>query len=132
MHRHSRKYPVQEIVDLAAKNEPTVYIESFKIKLRSLKMLCFFTTGMDCKSCGIQGEYFVLEGHTRNNAHLNLYALRDGKEVLMTRDHVVAKADGGSNTLENLQTMCSPCNSAKSSEFSRNYNSKRALMLRSK
>lgn len=56
----------------------------------------------------------------RWSPHLNLYAVDpDGTEVLMTRDHVVALADGGLDEMGNLQTMCTPCNEAKDSEKQR-------------
>jgi hypothetical protein len=48
--------------------------------------------------------------------HLNLYALdSDGREILMTHDHILARADGGKNHLSNTQTMCAPCNFKKGS-----------------
>ena len=33
--------------------------------------------------------------------------------VMMTVDHIIAKKNGGGNEIENLQPMCSYCNSAK-------------------
>ena len=45
--------------------------------------------------------------------HLNLYGLRDKKEVMLTVDHIIPKARGGSNELHNLQVLCEPCNVAK-------------------
>ena len=46
--------------------------------------------------------------------HFNLYAELDGYIVLMTKDHIVPRSKGGKNMLENYQTMCCLCNSAKS------------------
>ena len=37
----------------------------------------------------------------------------NGNEVLMTKDHIWAKANGGKSNLANYQTMCHPCNHAK-------------------
>lgn len=46
--------------------------------------------------------------------HFNLYAMHtDGREILMTKDHVLPKSKGGLDFLGNLQTMCQPCNGQK-------------------
>lgn len=46
--------------------------------------------------------------------HLNLYHVnRKGGLLLMTQDHIFPQHAGGSNSVENLQTMCSECNSYK-------------------
>ena len=52
------------------------------------------------------------QGHV--SYHLNLIALNaNGDKVLMTKDHIVAKAKGGKNTLDNYQPMCIKCNMKK-------------------
>lgn len=46
--------------------------------------------------------------------HLNLYAIdENGKEVLMTKDHIIPKSKGGADDISNYQTMCERCNEAK-------------------
>lgn len=93
-----------------------------------------------CVSCGIEGLYFAKErcvkrhtqyikgGHgakivtftvaNRNGEvpswHLNLYAMReDGREVMMTKDHIIPKSKGGRNEDWNYQMLCMPCNCKK-------------------
>lgn len=39
-------------------------------------------------------------------------------DTLMTVDHILPKSKGGRDTLENLNPMCSPCNSSKKDKFS--------------
>lgn len=71
-----------------------------------------------CVSCGLTGSRFYVEKHHESDGkfHLNLYAIdSSNNEVLMTRDHIVALADGGEDTMENSQTMCAPCNERKGS-----------------
>ena len=45
--------------------------------------------------------------------HLNLYGMKNGKEILFTKDHIIPKAKGGKNTMDNYQTMCAVCNREK-------------------
>lgn len=73
----------------------------------------FAENGIRCASCGIEGEFFASERYPGQNPHLNLYAMRDGDEVLMTRDHIIPKSKGGANHIDNYQPMCAPCNQRK-------------------
>lgn len=79
------------------------------------RLRCFAKHGTKCVRCGIEGKFFAVERHFSENGgyHLNLYAVKDGKEILMTKDHVVPSARGGKNNLSNYQTMCTDCNVAK-------------------
>lgn len=46
--------------------------------------------------------------------HFNLYHVGPrGGLVLMTKDHIIPKSKGGQDHINNLQTMCSPCNNRK-------------------
>ena len=71
--------------------------------------------GTTCVYCGLEGTFFAVERHPNAMGwHLNLYAVDDiGDEVLMTKDHIVPRAKGGPNTLDNLQPMCTLCNGDK-------------------
>jgi len=86
-----------------------------QVKMTSHRYRCFKIKGLKCVTCGIEGKYFALERHTSSRRfHFNLYALdKDGKEVLMTKDHIVPQSKGGPNWLGNYQTMCHPCNRKK-------------------
>lgn len=94
--------------------------EGVTIKLTSQRYQTFLNSGIVCVTCGIEGSFFgveafppdILEGYY----HVNLYAIKDGGEVLMTKDHIVPKSKGGKNHLSNYQTMCSVCNVEKGSK----------------
>lgn len=74
--------------------------------------------------CGLVATHFALErstlpAHTGGkvpvNYHLNLYGLdAQGKEVLITHDHTLARGLGGLDELSNTTPMCLPCNARKS------------------
>lgn len=86
-----------------------------KIYVLSKRYKTFFTSGYKCVHCGIEGKYFALERHENNKKyHLNLYGLdAEGNEVLMTKDHIIPHAKGGSDDYTNMQTMCAICNFKK-------------------
>lgn len=94
-----------------------VVINGDKIKGNSQRFQTFFTKGLKCACCGIEGKYFGKEkDFNAARYHLNLYALDgSGNEVLMTKDHIVPRSKGGASELYNYQTMCVKCNIAKGS-----------------
>jgi 5-methylcytosine-specific restriction endonuclease McrA len=76
-----------------------------------------FKTSLYCSSCGVVGTKMLLEQHPKDKSpHFNLYAEEDGQLVLMTKDHIQAKSNGGTNTLSNLQNLCVVCNNLKGSD----------------
>lgn len=70
-----------------------------------------------CVKCGIRGVFIAAErdinskGNNTSLFHFNFYAINDaGKQILMTRDHIIPSVYGGPNLPWNYQTMCLPCN----------------------
>lgn len=122
--RKGRKYSVEEVLEQikgrSSKTPHQVDFDGDLIKLTSHIYLCFKKKGVECASCGLKGEYFYKERwENKNNTkidypwHLSLYGVKDGDEVLMTRDHIIPKSKGGKNYITNYQTMCRPCNLEK-------------------
>lgn len=90
--------------------------EGHRVKMDSQRYLLFASKGVTCVECGLVGSFFGLEknrGQEGDRYHFNLYGIRDGIEILMTKDHVIPKSKGGLNTLDNYQIMCFDCNIAK-------------------
>jgi hypothetical protein len=54
-----------------------------------------------------------INSNESENYHLNLYAEKDNREILFTKDHIIPKSRGGKNILANYQTMCVECNNKK-------------------
>jgi 5-methylcytosine-specific restriction endonuclease McrA len=68
----------------------------------------------------MEGNYFALERLKKQSDswHFNLYGINShGHEILMTVDHIIPVSKGGSDVIENLQTMCFPCNRKKGNNF---------------
>lgn len=93
------------------------WFAGMRVSLMSKRYLNYKEHGLKCVSCGLVGTRMALEKHYSTKGdkyHFNLYAINEhGSEVLMTVDHIIPKSRGGSNKLDNLQTMCSVCNNKK-------------------
>lgn len=66
-----------------------------------------------CAECGLKGRFFALEKdkHVNTNKyHLNLYGIKNNKEILFTKDHIIPLSRNGKNELKNYNTMCYFCN----------------------
>ena len=117
------KYSIDEIleqVDITNRSQPFGIFGGSKMFLTSSRYRNFKKNGITCKKCGLVGKFFGKEMDAVQSSsgcekwHFNLYAIRkDGSEVLMTKDHIVPKAKGGINHIDNYQTMCVKCNRKK-------------------
>ena len=86
----------------------------YMVKMSSLRYQVFKRDHCTCVCCGLVGTRMVLEkGRHVPRPHFNLYGIEDGREVLFTKDHIIPVAHGGTEKLENLQTMCCICNLLK-------------------
>lgn len=102
--------------ELSSKSFPEAMksIAGDPINVTSQKLQTFKSAGTRCSICGVKGAYFAKEKYPDEEYfHLNLYALKEGVEVLMTKDHIVPIAKGGRDKLNNYQTLCVNCNRKK-------------------
>ena len=96
-----------------------VDFDGHMMKPLSVRYQTFIQSGCDCVVCGLKGTVMYKERNyfsgnvqnTNGSYHFNLYGEdKFGDEVLLTKDHIIAKSLGGSNGVNNMQTMCSRCN----------------------
>lgn len=90
-----------------------VNIEEYYVNVSSLRLKNFLLHGISCSCCENKASFFAVERNTGTSSpyHLNLYGLdKDGAEILFTHDHILARALGGEDSLENTRTSCGPCN----------------------
>lgn len=90
-------------------------LEQLSIRFSEHRRLrVFHHKGLECVSCDKVGEHLI-EARDRGGAiHVDLYT-KDFE--LMTIDHIKPKGKGGSNEIENLNPMCSSCNSKKADNY---------------
>jgi 5-methylcytosine-specific restriction endonuclease McrA len=118
--KNDKKYSIEEVLSRVVfdddKNISMVDFDGDLISMNSHRYQTFKVNGIRCHDCKIEGKYFVKERHSQDSRwHFNLYALKDdGKEILLTKDHIVPIVCGGRNILSNYRTMCYICNCERS------------------
>lgn len=97
-------------------NVPVLKFKGVMVKSSSLRYR-LFEQNLRCVKCGVKGAFLALEKSASQDCrywHFNLYGIdENGNEVMLTKDHIMPKSKGGKDRLENMQTMCSYCNSVK-------------------
>lgn len=113
------QYEWNDVMAVMAQNESTITIGEHNVRINRLKYQTFVRDFYDgkfcCSSCGLEPSHAVVFGTPQSpEKFINFFAIRDNKEVLLTHDHTLARALGGSNELSNTTTMCEQCNGQKS------------------
>lgn len=140
-------FHVSEIIPLMGKGQARQIFDTkagqFEVKMSSNRLECL-RRNQTCVRCGKVGTLFRLESVVRQpnmgpgcfieecpwcslhhkpmnqveTPHFNLYHVAaDGKLIMMTQDHILPKSRGGSDEIDNLQTMCETCNHNKGSQL---------------
>lgn len=112
---------VEDVLKAIAEGRPIEYLGE-TCYTHSTRLLTYHVHGTKCivPGCCINGEFFAVERAwkpTSSRYHLNLYAVHEGKEVMMTSDHKIPKSKGGINHISNRQPMCYLHNSGKGNKL---------------
>ena len=121
-------YLIEEVLDFIPYDNNGNFIETvpkdklygnYSVHMNSLRYANFKAHGITCVKCGLVGKYFSLDlPKTQNRPHFNLYAVsKNGKEIMLTKDHIIPASLGGKNNIDNFQVLCSKCNEEKSNNF---------------
>ena len=68
---------------------------------------------LQCAVCGARATHAILCINKEGNYYVAFYTERNGELVLFTKDHIIPRANGGSDSISNLQSCCEVCNKAK-------------------
>jgi hypothetical protein len=92
-------------------------IECLYTKFKDHRRLTVFANkGTVCVKCGKVGTRLIKRRfHHKDGSYEDHIDLFTKDMFLMTVDHILARADGGGEGLENKQPMCSKCNGDKGS-----------------
>lgn len=108
------KLPLSIIEETYKANKKKIKIDKYRVKTKDDRYLNFITNGFKCAKCGAIGEYANLECCNRLGNHLNVYAIKNGEPLLLTKDHIYPKSKGGLDNIKNYQVLCEECNMNKS------------------
>ena len=87
--------------------------QPFSVRMNSDRYQVF-KANPRCVACGLLGTKMILDINPGDQSpHFNLYGEEDGRLVLMTKDHILAKSKGGKEEFNNYETMCAICNNLK-------------------
>ena len=119
-------YTVGEILPSIDKNnlDARLNIDGDRVRCNIIRLKVFKKSGCKCSGCGLKGSFFVKEYDATNKLNrksieynLRLYGVNKNGEVLMTVDYIIPKSKGGTDDMENLQTMCYVCNNKKKNKI---------------
>ena len=119
-HIYSIEYVYNQLktVDFNLKQTQFINFDNESIKGASQRYAVFMRDNCTCVKCGLKATYFALERfEDQKRYHLNLYGLKDNKEILFTKDHIITKTKSRKDKLDNYQTMCCICNELKADEL---------------
>lgn len=87
----------------------------FEVYKNSQRYLLFKNAGCVCVSCGMVADKCILiaEPDGSSRGHFEFVGTKNDKYVIMTKDHIIPRALGGKDILENYQPMCQECNLEK-------------------
>lgn len=110
---------IEDILRILVISKPLgkINIEGYPICTDTDRYENLYVNGLVCKSCGLKASFAAIEKNSdsKNKFHINFYGTRatDGKDLLLTKDHIYPRSLGGLDSINNYQTLCASCNGNK-------------------
>lgn len=101
---------------VAAKELGMISLRGYKIIVDTDRYENLYYHGLKCAQCGLEAKFAAIEKniYSKDKFHLNVYGIdKNGKELMLTKDHIFPRILGGLDTLNNYQVLCERCNSCK-------------------
>lgn len=92
--------------------ETSHYIKNKSTLPKSLRF--FINNGNKCKFCNKEGKYCVVGKLRGGSITASIYT---EDLILLTRDHIIPKSKGGTESRSNKQILCEKCNKIKSDKI---------------
>lgn len=113
------EFTTDEVIPFASRSEVKrqykIGDQIYNVRMDSTRYFVF-RESLECIVCGLRGTKVYLEKSPLDNVpHFNLYGVEQHKLILITKDHIQAKSEGGRDLHSNFQTCCAICNNIKGS-----------------
>jgi hypothetical protein len=112
---HIAEYPIEEVI----RNQHPRFIVidgvPYRVKMKVGRNRIFRAARCHCACCGAEATRAMLDTDRIGSgvASFNIYGVRCGRVVMMTRDHIFPQCLGGTNDRSNMQMLCNHCNHVK-------------------
>jgi len=118
-HYRHQQYVWSDVMQKLRIGEGPIVLDGETVRLNRLKYETFLRDYTEnkfcCSTCGLEPTHAaVCSSGPSQERFINFFGIADGKEILFTHDHTLARSLGGQDRLENTTTMCVTCNTQKS------------------
>ena len=103
--------PLDEVLAHSLRTNNQFAVSGSKLCVKVSRLRQFAVHGCKCHYCGIEGNAVLITEDGGHGKHADVFHVKkNGKYVLMTRDHIRPASLKGDESIWNMRPMCAPCN----------------------